>query len=59
VVGIVGGVIGGWAFTQAWPVVEPGGGLLVVAAGVGALVGSIILLDLYTGFVRRGAASAG
>jgi uncharacterized membrane protein YeaQ/YmgE (transglycosylase-associated protein family) len=57
IVGIVGGVVGGWLFTQSWPVAEgAGAGLSLVAAGFGALVGSLIILDLYYGFVRRGAA---
>jgi len=48
IIGIAGGVIGGWLFNQAWPVQEVGGaiGLAVAASGVGALVGSIILEDV-------------
>lgn len=54
IVGIVGGVIGGWLFTQAWPVEQAGElvWLAVAASGIGALVGSFILLDLYHGLVR-------
>jgi uncharacterized membrane protein YeaQ/YmgE (transglycosylase-associated protein family) len=52
VVGIVGGVIGGILFTQAWPMSEAAQGLEVAASGVGALVGALILLDLY-GIVRK------
>jgi uncharacterized membrane protein YeaQ/YmgE (transglycosylase-associated protein family) len=53
VVGIVGGIIGGWLFTQAWPVgeVEELVGLAAAASGVGAFVGSLILLDLYYSLV--------
>lgn len=55
IVAIVGGLIGGFLFNQAWPVAETQGltGLAVAASGVGALVGSIILLDLY-GLIRGG-----
>jgi len=56
IVGIVGGVVGGWLFTQGWAIPDQGGGLSAAAAGLGALVGSLILLDLYYGFVRRSAA---
>jgi len=54
IVGIVGGVIGGWLFVQAWPVEQAGElvWLAVAASGVGAFVGSLILLDLYLSFVR-------
>ena len=57
IVSIVGGLVGGFLFTQAWPFDQAGNlvWLAVVASGVGALVGSIILQDLYQGFVRRGA----
>jgi uncharacterized membrane protein YeaQ/YmgE (transglycosylase-associated protein family) len=53
IVGIIGGVIGGILFNQAWPMVETQGlvGLAVAASGVGALVGAFVLLDLY-GLVR-------
>jgi uncharacterized membrane protein YeaQ/YmgE (transglycosylase-associated protein family) len=52
IVGIIGGVIGGWLFTQGWPIPDQGDiGRAVVAAGVAALVGSLILLDIY-GLVR-------
>jgi uncharacterized membrane protein YeaQ/YmgE (transglycosylase-associated protein family) len=54
-VGIVCGVIGGWLFNQAWPVTQAGAGagLEVVASGVAALVGAIVLLDLVS-MVRGG-----
>jgi len=54
IVGIVGGVVGGWLFTQAWPVAQAGEllWLAIAASGLGALVGSFILLDIYHGFVR-------
>ena len=57
VVGIVGGVVGGWLFNNSWPVGQPELGTAVVFSGVGALVGAIILHDLY-GFVRGGRGSA-
>ena len=61
IVSIVGGVLGGWVFTQAWPMDQAGQlmGLAVVASGVGALVGSFIIYDLYHSFVRRGGAAQG
>ncbi len=55
IVGIAGGVIGGWLFNRVWPVQEAQGaiGLAVAASGVGALAGSIILEDIL-GLVRGG-----
>lgn len=49
VIGIVGGLIGGFLFNQAWPIGDTQGlaGLAVAASGVGAFVGAIILLDVY------------
>ena len=48
IVGIVGGVVGGLLFNQAWPVQEFQGslGLAVVASGVGAFIGSLFLQDI-------------
>ncbi len=57
IVGIVGGLIGGWFFTQNWPLPQGDTAALAAAASaVGALAGSIILHDLY-GFVRGGRSS--
>ena len=56
-VGIVGGVIGGWLFTQAWPLSQTDIGLAVVASGVGAWVGATILHDLY-GLIRGARSTA-
>ncbi len=58
IVGIVGGIIGGWLFVQAWPIPQAEGtaALAVLASGAGALVGSLILSDLYV-LVRRGRAA--
>jgi uncharacterized membrane protein YeaQ/YmgE (transglycosylase-associated protein family) len=56
IVGIIGGLVGGILFTQAWSITQTGdlGGLSVAASGVGALVGALILLDLYSSFAKRG-----
>jgi uncharacterized membrane protein YeaQ/YmgE (transglycosylase-associated protein family) len=53
IVGIVGGIIGGWLFAQAWPIPQADAALAVLASGAGALVGTLILSDLYA-LVRRG-----
>ncbi len=53
IVGIFGGIIGGWLFAQAWPIPGTDAALAVLASGAGALVGSLILSDLYS-LVRRG-----
>ena len=50
VIAIIGGIVGGVLFNAAWPVTNAGV-VEVVASGAGALVGSIILLDVF-GFVR-------
>ena len=47
VVAVVGGIIGGWLFTQAWPIATGDlASLSVVASGVGALAGAIIGSDI-------------
>lgn len=55
VVGAIGGVIGGWAYSTVWAAGDAGVGALYAAAtSVGALVGSIILQDI-VGLARGGA----
>jgi hypothetical protein len=44
IAGVIGGIIGGWAFNQAWAVgTDP---VSVVASGVGALIGSVLVTDI-------------
>ncbi len=45
-INVVGGIAGGWAFTQAWAVTGQMSGIDVAASAVGALVGATILGDL-------------
>ena len=47
VIGIVGAIVGGWLFTQAWAASDA---LSVLASGAGALAGAIIASDI-TGLV--------
>lgn len=54
VVGAVGGVIGGWAYSTAWMPGDIGiNAVYAAATSVGALVGSIILQDII-GLARGG-----
>lgn len=55
VIGAVGGIVGGWAYSAVWSAGDGGVGAIYAAAtAVGALVGSIILQDL-VGLARGGA----
>lgn len=47
VVNVVGGVVGGWLFTQIWPAGEAMTGIAAAATALGALVGSVVLGDVY------------
>lgn len=47
IVGLAGGVIGGYLFNDTWPVQDQGtAGLVVAASSIGALAGSIFLQDI-------------
>lgn len=46
VLGVVGGLIGGWAFSSAFPATSGDMYMHAVASSLGALAGSIILQDL-------------
>ena len=47
ILGIVGGIIGGWLYLQVWPVIGVMTGIDVAATAVGALVGSVTLNNIY------------
>jgi uncharacterized membrane protein YeaQ/YmgE (transglycosylase-associated protein family) len=47
VVNVVGGVIGGWVFTQIWPAGDVVTGVAAAATGLGAFIGAVILGDIY------------
>jgi uncharacterized membrane protein YeaQ/YmgE (transglycosylase-associated protein family) len=54
VIGVVGAIVGGWLFTQTWPITSGElQSLSVVASGAGALAGAIIASDIVS-LVRRG-----
>ena len=46
VLGIVGGVIGGWVFSMVWPAADTNMALYAGATSVGAVVGSVILQNV-------------
>jgi len=56
-VGLVGGVVGGWLFSAAWPAgnVEPA--TYAVVTSLGAFVGGAVLRS-FAGLARGGAAQA-
>ena len=58
VIGIVGGIIGGWAYTAIWA--QGTGDMAIYAAAtcVGAVVGSVIVQDI-AGLARGGAKAGG
>lgn len=47
ILGIFGGIIGGWLFAQIWPVTGIMTGIDVAATGVGAFVGAGVLNNIY------------
>ncbi len=53
ILGVIGGVAGGWLFYQVWPPGQEAGitGIYVAATGIGAYVGSAFLSDVY-GLIR-------
>jgi drug/metabolite transporter (DMT)-like permease len=53
ILGVIGGVAGGWLFYQVWPPGQEAGitGIYVAATGIGAYVGSAFLCDVY-GLIR-------
>lgn len=51
VVNVVGGIVGGWAYTRLWEVGAPMGNVDLVASSVGAFVGAVLLGDV-VGLVR-------
>lgn len=54
-VNVVGGIAGGWAFTQVWAATGQMTGIDVAASAVGAYVGAVVLGDL-AGMARMGKA---
>ncbi len=46
VVGVVGGILGGWLFTLAWSSQIPIDGVGAAATSIGAIAGAIVLTDL-------------
>ena len=48
VVGVVGGILGGWLFTLAWSSQIPIDGVGAAATLVGAIAGAIVLTDLFS-----------
>ena len=46
-VGILGGLLGGWLYTQVWPTVGIISGVDVAATAIGAFVGAVILMNVY------------
>jgi len=54
-VNVVGGIAGGWAFTQVWAVTGQMTGIDVAASAVGAYVGAVVLGDL-AGMAKMGKA---
>ena len=51
VAGVVGGLVGGWAFSQAFPAGDASLAVLAATTGIGAFVGSALVGDIY-GMVR-------
>ena len=51
VVGIVGGMVGGWAFSQMFPIGDASTAVMAATTGIGAFAGSILFGDIY-GMVR-------
>ena len=51
VMGVIGGLAGGWAFSQMFPGGDASMALVAATTGVGAFVGSVLLSDVY-GMVR-------
>jgi hypothetical protein len=47
VAGVIGGLAGGWAFSQMFAAGDASMALLAATSGVGALVGSMLVSDLY------------
>jgi uncharacterized membrane protein YeaQ/YmgE (transglycosylase-associated protein family) len=44
--GVVGGVVGGWAFTQIWSSGQDASAVVAATSAIGAFVGSIIFTDV-------------
>lgn len=57
VIGVVGGLVGGWAYSSVWAQEGSGLALYAAATSVGALIGSAILQDIAG--MARGAGKAG
>jgi hypothetical protein len=51
VIGAVGGILGGWAFSQVFPAGDASLAVLAATTGIGALIGSALVADIY-GMVR-------
>jgi uncharacterized membrane protein YeaQ/YmgE (transglycosylase-associated protein family) len=51
IIGIIGGLVGGWIYHQVFPITDAITGLSVAPTAIGALIGSIFLTDLY-GFAK-------
>jgi hypothetical protein len=54
-INIVGGVIGGWVFSQVWTMSEPLTGVAAAATGLGAFLGAVVLGDVVGLVVNRSA----
>lgn len=52
IVGVVGGLVGGWGYLQLWPVDGGVTGIDAAATAVGAFLGSILLSNIF-GLIRR------
>lgn len=49
---VVGGFVGGWAFTSVWAIHEPVTVVEAAATAVGSLLGARLLVNIY-GLMRR------
>ncbi|MBF2004758.1 GlsB/YeaQ/YmgE family stress response membrane protein [Chlorogloeopsis fritschii PCC 9212] len=47
IIGIVGGILGGWLFVRVWPVVAVMSSIDVAATAVGAFIGAVVLMHIY------------
>jgi len=56
-ISLVGGVVGGYAYTYLWPMSQTITGVEVAASAVGAFIGAVVLGDLYA--LARGSMKAG
>lgn len=45
--GVVGGIVGGWAFSQVFPTGDTSMAVVAATTGLGALAGSMLFSDLY------------